>query len=312
MELLYLSILILTVISAVVFIVIQYFKHKKDKSEWEHITEQKCRQIKNDSYEYARQTIDKISDVKQEYENKSDHEILVDVILALAAHSRRIDRIDDKLDCIYNYNAYIDSMNTQAKKLSEICVALNDKTNELNDIFSLCRTSLQNTANDVNVLNQHFSDTIKLEKSIEKCTYWFFEYTPKIKSMGQQVEQILHDMEKVIAACDRSPIAKLNNIENITKNIDNRLDKLHTEIEEINSDMSTIKSEIDEYGYDNLYCKIDTIKSSISEVDSSVDEIKYTISQFSASIDEINSAVSEYGYNSLYSKIDELKSIISG
>ena len=60
MEIFFICFLSLALIIAGFFTIIQHFKYKKEKAKWEFITEEKIRQVKSESIEYIRQTIDKI------------------------------------------------------------------------------------------------------------------------------------------------------------------------------------------------------------------------------------------------------------
>lgn len=282
MEWFFIIVLLLALIAVGVVLIIQFFKHKREKLEWEREAQEKCSQLNSELNEYIRNTYDNISDNSKDYENKSEREILMDVIMALATYGRRIDRIDDKLDGIYNYKSYIDSMNSQAQKVAEFYVALSSKTTEIESVIANCRNTIHNVSRDINELNQHFGNTINLEKDIRDCVRWMDENTPRVNWLIVQTNRILQDLEKVVSTWDSSPATKLKNIETITEktnvlvrdslaytgsnSIYSKFEMLNKNLVELKSHLSKIEKAVDEYGYNSLYSKIDEIKSEIDDL----------------------------------------------
>ena len=393
MEIFFISVLSLALISVGFFTIIQHFKHKKEKAIWENLTEEKIHQIKSESTEYIRNTIDKISSTAQEYATKSDRDMLMSIILALDTYGRRIDRIDDKLDGIYNYKSYIDAMNSQIQKTSQYFILLNEKITELDDMFSICQTTLQKTAKEVKILNTYFTNTIELEPAIKqnidllsecaptlsstsyqiqqilneietfnkftidlkpaikqnfdllneyaptlystnyqvqqilseietlnkKFTYTIElepkieqniellnEYAPTLYSTSYQVRQILNETEKLISSYDSSPATKIKKIETASEKTLNILDEIESHISSIKSDVSTysdMHSDIHKIkdsvvgSYDSLYDTVSDIKSDMWYIKSDISSARSDISDVKSDVSSARSDISDIKYS---------------
>ena len=171
-------------------------------------------------------------------------------------------------------------MNSQIQKTSEYFILLNEKITELDDVFSICKTTLKKTNQEIEALNKHFTGTIKLESAIKQNIDLLNECTPTLYSTSYQVRQILNETEKLISTYDSSPATKIKKIENISEEILHLLDEIESNISGLKSNISDIKSDV--------YWA----RSDISNVQSNVSDVKYDVSQARSDISDIKSSIS--------------------
>ena len=304
--------LVVVCISAVV-IWCMLKQHNTEKQRWEQIAVDSFNRGKDEATETMRKTCDRVEEDKIKLSELADRELLIDTMLALAAHGRRLDRIDDKLKCITNYQAYIADMNERTLKLSSS--------------FSVLDNHISNTATVLNDLQQTINETsINLHKlivdlgSLKNLHFTMNNHVANLQHVERtlsllqtNIVHVVDVMDEVMSTHDQDPMTKLKAIEDDIVEVLEKIETIRDDVAGLSTTAGSIYTAIDdsvETGIAQIAHQIGEIQSELHDVASDVEDLSEDVSNISDNTRKIrektDEALDEYDYSSLYSKIGEV------
>lgn len=296
-----------------------YLKYRKDKATWKQIAEDSYTRGKDEAAEIVRSTCDQIEDDKAKLSDLTDRELLIDIMLALGAYGRRIDRIDAKLKCITNYKTYIDEMTALTHNLSQRFSVLEDFISRTAATSNDLRQTVNATSNNIEMLIDALGDLENLHTIISNHVHNLSCVTQTLRTSQERISNVVDDMNAVMEVCDQSPMAKLRSIEAEIDALAEVADTIRTDLNSVSSTTREIKSAIDdsmeEYSYGSLFYRIADIASSVSSTRSAISDIESRLGGVSSELGDVKSAIqnssSSSDYYNLSSKLDDIASNMS-
>lgn len=307
------------------FLVFFLIKWKKDKHRLLEETDRKCEEIKREMTEHAenrykagkqdavdviRTTIDTIQNDKEEFEKMDEKNLLVETMLALGSYARRLDRIEEKIKIISNYNLYIESMN---QAMEELRGNLDKQRNEIDEIDTFVKrfsSDSQRITSTVDMVNTRLADVANISSRTEEIITKLRVSTAELDNINDRVNDISEKMDGFFSNYSDSPMVVIHTILNKTENIISQIDELGSElsaeigsidsnIDDVSSDVKEIKELADStlsiYGSYSVYEKVDDLKRDLDNIEYDVNHIKSSITN-------------SYEYDSIYSKISDIES----
>lgn len=281
-------------------------KNNQDREKWKQIANDNFFKGKDSVSDIVRETCDKIEEDREKLSKMSDRELMVEIMLALGSYSRRIDRIEAKIQCITNYKAYIDDMNLHTQKLTQSFILLDSNISSVNSTVENLRTTIQYTSSGIHKLLSDLGNLENLHTIMGKHIQELYKTQTDITSLQQRVEFVVREMNDVMITHDQTPMKKLKSIETELNEIKSMTTNIDGSVKNISVASGKIKTLLvnafDEYEINSLCYRLSEIQTQVDQLDS-LSNIFDDIKSIKSKIDE---ALDEFGYNSLYSKIDEL------
>ena len=301
-------------------------KHKKDKLEWERKIDDSYTRGKDDASEMLRTTYDQIEEDKNKLDALTDRELLVQIMMALGTYGRRMDRIDGKLKCIANYQAYIDDMNDRTQKLSHSFAVLDGYISSTASVLGGLRQMVQDTSGDIHSLITAMGDMGDLHSKVDHHVAELNKAELILEFLEEKVSGVVNDMNTVMTVCDQAPMKKLKDIEDTLVTFSDTLKEMKGALGDIshkaNSMEKAIETSLTEYGFGSVYSKIAELADALSDLDDDLcsvrrkveetyDEVGSVKSKASDIQSTVDNSLSTYGYDSLHSKLDDISSGVS-
>lgn len=284
-------------------------KYKKDKAKWEQIAENNYEQGKDEAYEIVKSTCDQIEEDKTKLSELSDHELLIEIMLALGSYGRRIDRIDAKLKCITNYRVYIDDMNRKTRALSQSFSTLEGSLSTTAAVIDNLQQTIQEASINIHKLIVDLGSLTSLHTKISNHVSELNGVEEMLSYLHDNISSVVEDMDNIMRTYDESPMVKLDAIQNEIENLTVVLSSVCSGLENISDTAETIKSTIDdsvdEYEYNSLCHRIADISRKIVNLESELSSTSEKITDVKATVEN---SLNRYGYDSVHNKLDDISS----
>lgn len=147
-------------------IVFLSIKLSETKRSVEQIAADNLKRGKEEAADFIKLTIDKVQEDKNKINEMSDRELMAEAVLALAGHGRRLDRIEEKLQGIYNYKAYTEGLADQIKAISGMAVSLTENISGSTVAVGGFKQLIETSRNDVEKLNASIANVENIKERI--------------------------------------------------------------------------------------------------------------------------------------------------
>lgn len=277
---------------AAVVICVLTLLHKKEKQRWEKIAEDSYNRGKDDASDIVKSTYDQIESDKEKLCQLTDRELLIETMLALGSYGRRIDRVDEKLKCITNYKAYIDSMNTQTQALSHNFVLLEGNISATSSVITGLRQTVQETSSNIHRLITDLSDLKNLHSTLNNHVESLHKVESSLELLQRKIAYVVDEMDAVMSTCDQSPMKKLKTIEtdigemnSLIGNLKNNVDNINNTTDDVLSAVGSVcgmlsislNPENNESLYKEIYDAQKYLYDNISYLDTKLNNIKHKL-----------------------------------
>lgn len=177
-----------------ILLVIKLFQMKKSI---EQIATDNFRKGKEEAADFVRLTIDKVQEDKNKLNEMSDKELLIETMLALGGYGRRLDRIEEKLQGIYNYKAYTEALAEQIKTIAGMSVDLITNVSSTSETVEGFKRLIEAARKDVHKLNNSIGEVeyikeriISLLESVNNSVYELEILNNKLTVIQEKIEGI--------------------------------------------------------------------------------------------------------------------------
>ena len=316
MESTYIVVIIIFLLVMVLGICICILVFRKQKQKWLDYAEMRYSQGKDESTDFVRRTIESVHLDKERYSSMQEKELLVEVMMTLGGHARRLDRMEDKLGSIINFKEYMDGINDQINTVKKNTEQLKELIQKATKEAEIVQDSSEQMTNSILLFNQKLdmAENVKIKvnsiaSDLEKISNVLIETTNRINVLAAS-------SQKMIEVIGDGPIQKIGVIQKDISNLDRLMGSMKTTIGDIQGNVcyevaarikesemrilnsnDELKGEFDSWSYDSMRQNVDDIKGRVDDMKDMIDDMKSTVDR----------ALSQYGYDSLYSKIEEVK-----
>lgn len=298
-------VLIITMAAVILFgIPIIVYSHRKKIKRLEEEANKSYIAGKEEAVSYYREVLDRIPSDLNTLNSMSEKELLVNIVKSLAGYGRRIDRIEDKLSYIYNYQKYIDIMNCSAIDLEKRSIELCEKYDTTNENMKALNACISNSEVAIKKLNNSVGNVGDLNKKIYEKLSDINEASKKLQNIESIQSNIIREMNNSFDVYGETPMVKLRNIEQTTLNCFETLNDVVSDISNMNEQVYSIKStvkDIDNNTSDSSYHDIDDVYNEVYDVKRIMDDddLKSTVSSIYSEV------------TSIYSVVDDVKSMLN-
>ena len=291
--------IIITVIAVVcaasiVYLIIRLAKTNKSV---ERIAADNLKRGKEEASDFIRLTMDKVQEDKNKLNEMSDRGLMIETMLALAGHGRRLDRIEEKLQGIYNYKAYTEGLAEQIKTISGMAVGLTENISSSTATVVGFRQLVEAARVDVDKLNTSIADVENVKERIyslitninnslcelitlnEKLTtieskiQGIYEYKKYLDEIVEQVNRV-KALSDALAICITDNDNKIRSFNQTVQLAYNGVDKLNSSLTDVEGLKARIASVVENMNK-SVY-EINYLNSKITEIVTITNEVLQT------------------------------------
>ena len=281
-------------VAGIVYLMIRLSKTKKSV---EQIAADNLKRGKEEASDFIRLTLDKVQEDKNKLNEMSDRDLMIETMLALSGHGRRLDRIEEKLQGIYNYKAYTEGLAEQIKAISGMAVGLTENisgstatvagfkqlveaaridVDKLNTsianvetvkerIYSLI-TSINNSLSELTTLNEKLT-------TIEGKIQGIYEYKKYLDEIVEQVNKV-KVLSDALAICITDNDNKVRSFNQTVQHAYNGVDKLNSSLADVEGLKARIASIVENMNK-SVY-EINYLNGKITEIVTVTNEVLQT------------------------------------
>lgn len=297
----YVYAIIITVIAVlcgagIIFLLIKLSATKKSV---EQIAADNLKKGKEEAADFIRITMDKVQEDKSKLNEMSDRELMIETMLALAGHSRRLDRIEEKLQGIYNYKAYTEGLAEQIKAISGMAVGLTEDISSSAATVAGFKQLVEAARIDVDKLNTSITDveTIKeriyslinnINNSVGELTTLNDKLTiiegkiQRIYEYKQYLDEIVEQVSRVKMLSDALATSITDN-DNKVRSFNQTVQHAYNGVDKLNGSLSDVES---------LKARIASV---VENINKSVYEINYLNGKITEIVTVTNEVLQTYG-----------------
>lgn len=204
--------LVITLVSTLI-IFLMILKHMKDQRKWERIAEDNYTLGRDEASQVLRETCDRITRNREGWQDRSERELLTEVLLTLDSQSRRMDRLEDKLKTVSHYKSYIADMKGKNQQLTQSFLMLEEQTASTAAAIGGLRQTVTQTEEDLDQLIASLSGIGRLHQAVGNYAAQLSGIQRVLEELQNKTDSIVADMDSVISTHDKSPEKRLKNIE---------------------------------------------------------------------------------------------------
>ena len=243
--------------------------------------------------------MDKIQDDKIKLKEMSDRELMTETLIALAGYGRRLDRIEEKLQGVYNYKAYTEGLAKQIKSISDLAIGLTENISgsletvvgfkQLVNIARMDVDKLNTSIHDVeNVKERIYSLVENVNNSVDELSTLNEKMTvieTKIQGIYEYkkyLDEIVELVNKVKTLSDILGTSIANN-DNRIKSFNQTVQTAYNSVDRLNDSLSDVES---------LKIKIASV---VDNINKSIYEINYLNIKITEIVTITNQVLQKYG-----------------
>lgn len=274
-------------------IVVLLIKLSKTNKKVEQIAADNLKRGKEEAAEFVRLTMDKVQEDKNRLNEMSDRELMIETMLALAGHGRRLDRIEEKLQGIYNYKAYTEGLAEQIKVISGMAVGLTENITGSSTAVAGFKQLVNATRTDIDKLNTSISDVESVKDRISFLIENISNSLGELKTLNDKLTTIERKIQgiyeyKIYLDEIVEQVAKVKSLSeafasSITEN-DNKVRGFNQTVLGVNSGVNKLS---------NILSGVEDLKPRIAAVVEKMNKSVYEIDYLSGKITEIVTVTNE-------------------
>lgn len=293
--------IIITVISilCVAGITILLVKLIKTNKKIEQIAADNLKRGKEEAADFMRLTMDKVQEDKNRLNGMSDKELMIETMLALAGHGRRLDRIEGKLQGIYNYKAYTEGLAEQIRALSQMAVGLTEDISGSSKTVVDFKQLVNATRTDVDKLNTSISDVETVKERIHSLVEDINNSLGELKTLNDMLSTIegkiqgIYEYKKYLDEI----VEQVGNVKALSEMLALSITENDNKVRWFNETVQNANKGVDKLN--NSLAEVESLKTRIASVVEKMDKSIYEVSYVSDKITEIvtktNEVLQTYG-----------------
>jgi len=256
------------------------FNTKKVRTEWERKIEESYNQGKNDAIDEALSSIDKSKEDKEQWNELSEKELMVEIMNTLSLYNKRLDHMNDKISYISDYKLMFKEINERIKELNKCEQSLCDNIEKSKEQVVTFEKNAKQIITKAEKIDDTLIKIVEVKNKVENIISDFKNVIPNLKDACIQINDIASNMNNILEQYSDSPMTVLNKLKVSVKNIQDSIDDVQVEFDSLNKKIGISLEECED---NSLYSKLDDMEF------------------------KINSALDEYSYSSLYSKLNDME-----
>lgn len=275
--------------------VLGVLKYKRDKNKWALEVEDSFQKGKFEGEEVVRTTIDKITEDKLKWGTMCEKDLIVEALLALGTYGRRLDRMEEKVQYLIDYKAHSEEMNRQIATLQNSSLELQNNIIEIQKYSNSVRDILHDATESVEKLNASLGNAGIIRDKVNSLSSSLNGILTNLNKIKDETSHIVKGMYELFNSYGDGPgrklekidenvseiVSKISDIEDVVNSISGTTNDIDYNVRDIQADVSgideikaTLENNFNQYGYDNIYSKVDDVLNELSDVKSAVEETK--------------------------------------
>lgn len=204
--------LVITLISTLIIFGL-LLKKGKDQRKWERIAEENYLLGRDEASQVLRETCDRIAQNREGWQNRTERELLTELLVTLDSQSRRLDRMEDKLKTISHYKTHIADMKGKTQQLTQSYLLLEQQSTSASAAIGSLQQTMSETADQIDSLVSQLSGVGRLHQTVGSYAAQLGGIELVLKELQEKADAIITDMDSVMTTHDKSPEKRLKNIE---------------------------------------------------------------------------------------------------
>jgi len=204
--------LVITLISTLILFSL-ILKHMKDRRKWERIAEENYTLGRDEASQVLRETCDRIQENRNFWKDRTDRELLTELLLTLDSQSRRLDRMEDKLKTVAHYKSHIADMKGKTQQLTQSFLLLEQQTTTAAAAIGGLQQTVSETGAQLDAMVSELSGISRLHQAVGNYAAQLGGIELVLQELQEKADSIITDMESVMTTHDKSPEKRLKSIE---------------------------------------------------------------------------------------------------
>lgn len=203
--------IILSILLALALIAggILYLFYRHQKKKWIAAAEDNLRAGKEEAADIIRRTMDSVSAEKDRMAALDEKAILIEAMTALAAQSRRLDRMEEKMEVVVSYTASIDAMNKLIEAINADLDALQAQFKDASAQVVSSRQAVQGLNTAVAQFNTILGKTEDVQKQLVSMTDAAQKTVKQLEGLDSKANTVVTETNKLFAAYENGPMEQL-------------------------------------------------------------------------------------------------------
>ena len=188
-------------------------KYLKDQRKWERLAEENYLLGRDEASQVLRETWDRIAQNREGWQDRTEKELLTELLVTLDNQSRRLDRMEDKLKTLSHYKSHIADMKGKTQQLTQSYLLLEQQTTSASAAIGGLQQTIGETGSQIDGLVSELSGMGRLHQTVGSYAAQLGGLEQTLKDLQGKTLRIVEDMDTVIAAYDKTPVKRMKDIE---------------------------------------------------------------------------------------------------
>lgn len=226
---------------ALIAIGIFYLFYRHQKKKWISAAEDNLRAGKEEAADIIRRTMDSVSAEKDRMTALDEKTILIEAMTALAAQSRRLDRMEEKMEVVVSYTASIDAMNKLIEAIGGDLDALQAQFKDASSLVVTARQAVQGLNTSVAQFNTTLGKTEDVQKKLTSMTDTAQKTVRQIESLDSKASTVVAETSKVFASYENGPMEQLRALDAQLTAVRETLQALTGKVDQTSTALSALR-----------------------------------------------------------------------
>lgn len=239
---------------------ILYLYFRRERKRWQSTAEDNLRAGKEEAADIIRRTMDTVNADAKRMEALPEKEILIEAMTALAAQSRRMDRMEEKMEIVVDYSA---SINELKKIIDAVNADLNALKTQFKDASALvvsARQAVQGLNTGVELFNKTLGSTEGIQKKLTEMTGNAQKTVQQLETIDTRANTVITETNKLFDAYGNGPMEQIKALGSQLNTIDGTLSAL---TQSLNGSIGTANGSIQQK-LEAISQKVDGVSTALS------------------------------------------------
>ena len=197
-----------------------------EASRWKRIADQKYKEGRSEASQILRAAVDQISEDKARLNTLSDRELICEAVLGLAGLGRRMDRMEDSIRSVSQFESLLTDINSQAGILSQNAELLNQQMQDAQNAASAFQSAVSGTSEAVYSLSDSTHSIEALLEDVSGQIRSVQELSSRFSSLQTQMDTVLRRMNQTLKANPDNPAAAISQMDDRILTLSGQLQNL--------------------------------------------------------------------------------------
>ena len=200
--------------------------HRAEQNKLRRMADQKYREGRSEAAELLRAAVDQIASDQAQLQGMTEKELMMEAMKALSGLGRRMDRMEDSLRSVSQFDDKLSAINEQAGILSTNAELLSSQMTALQDASSGFRASVDSAGEAVYSLSDSTSSIEQLLPDVKDHLVGLEALSEELQSMRAHMDPALQKVNSLLKVTEENPAATL-------VQMDSRLGSLYSQLENL-------------------------------------------------------------------------------